>query len=645
MQMKRYILPTLTGLTVALSLNAQAVDPVLMTIDSKPVHVSEFEYLYNKNNAQQQQPQTLDQYLDMFITYKLKVADAEAAGIENTPEFQNEFQTFRRDLSKPYLRDGAVEDSLVNLSYSHRLNDLYVSHIMFPMDEKGKAQADSVRAQIIAGTISFEDAAKKFSIDGYSASRGGLMGIVMPDRYPWAFEEASYDTPLHQISPVVNSGMGYHIIRPESKRPAAGEVNASHILLLTRGLDQKSAEAQKVKIDSIYDVILAGGDFAELARTYSQDPGSAARGGNLGYFSRGQMVAEFDSTAFALADGEVSRPITTAFGYHIVRRNAHRDVEPLEKVRPEILKAMENDRRGQLPELAVTDRVIQTLNGQVNEATMQQVEAAIASEGNVYNANVAAKLAALDLEAASFADHSIPLSEILEIVIPDGQNDGQRSAQIIRNAAYNRMVEKAMDYQRDALEMVNEDFRNLVNEYRDGILLYEISNRNVWGRASKDTEGLQNFFNNHIDRYTWTEPRYKATVIFATNDSILNEAMAYAETVTADEPTEFATEMRKKFGRNVKIERVVAAKGENKITDYLGFDGPRPERGANNRWPAYAAFRSKLIMQAEEPADVRGAAVTDYQNELEKEWVANLRKHHKVKVNQKVFKALKAKAK
>ncbi|MDE6041577.1 MAG: peptidylprolyl isomerase, partial [Muribaculaceae bacterium] len=371
----------------------------------------------------------------------------------------------------------------------------------------------------------------------------------------------------------------------------------------------------------------------------------AARGGNLGYFSRGQMVAEFDSTAFALADGEVSRPISTAFGYHIVRRNAHRDVEPLEKVRPEILKAMENDRRGQLPELAVTDRVIQTLNGQVNEATMQQVEAAIASEGNVYNANVAAKLAALDLEAASFADRSIPLSEILEIVIPDGQNDGQRSAQIIRNAAYNRMEEKAMDYQRDALEMVNEDFRNLVNEYRDGILLYEISNRNVWGRASKDTEGLRNFFNNHIDRYTWTEPRYKATVIFATNDSILNEAMAYAETVTADEPTEFATEMRKKFGRNVKIERVVAAKGENKITDYLGFDGPRPERGANNRWPAYAAFRSKLIMQAEEPADVRGAAVTDYQNELEKEWVANLRKHHKVKVNQKVFKALKAKAK
>lgn len=645
MQMKRYILPTLAGLAVALGMNAQAVDPVLMTVDSKPVHVSEFEYLYNKNNAQQQQPQTLDEYLDMFVVYKLKVADAEAAGIQDSPEFRDEFATFRRDLSKPYFRDQAVEDSLVNLAYSHRQKDVYVSHIMLPHDAAGKATADSLRAEIIAGTITFEDAARRFSVDRYSAERGGMMGLVMPDRFPWAFEEASYNTPVGSISEVVNSGLGFHIVRPESVNPAAGEVNASHILIMTRGKDEAGVAAAKARIDSLYAVVMAGGDFAELAKKYSEDPGSASKGGNLGYFGHGQMVSEFDSAAFALRDGEVSKPVKTAFGYHILRRNAHRGIEPLEKLRPEILQAMNNDSRASMPVRAVVDRIFAIFDAKVNPETFEAVSEAIAANGGVYDATVAGALASRGLKAATFADRAIMLTDVMAALSPEAVPDGEDASAMLRAMAKSMLEEQVLDYERDALYNTSTDYRNLVDEYRDGILLYEISNRNVWNRASKDTEGLNEFFRRNIERYRWDEPRYKAFVIFAPNDSVLNLAEAYANTLEFTDPADFSKQMRKRFGRDVKIERIVAAKGENKITDYLGFGGPKPSKDAMSRWPSYVAFRGKYISEAEEPADVRGAAVTDYQAELEQQWINRLRKEHKVKINQKVFKAVKEKNK
>lgn len=641
-QMKRYILPTLAGLA-ALGISAQAVDPVLMTVDNKPVHVSEFEYLYNKNNSQQQQPQSLDEYLDLFTVYKLKVADAEAAGIQNTPEFLQEYATFRADLSKPYFHDKATEDSLVNLSYSHRLNDVYVSHIMLPLDKAGYKLADSLLHQINAGTITFEEAARKFSIDAYSAPKGGLMGNVTPDRYPWAFEEAAYSTPLHKVSGIVNSGMGYHLIRPESITPAVGEVNASHILVLTRGKDADGQAKAKERIDSLYQVVLAGGDFAALAKEYSEDPGSAAKGGNLGYFGRGMMVAEFDSASFALADGEVSKPVKTNFGYHIIKRNAHRGIEPLEAVRPQILKAMERDYRAGLPEKVIIDRIYSTLDARMNPQAFEVLKEAVAANGNVYDASVIQVVAQQNINAATYADKAITMAEVLDAVSPESVSNGTEALNAVAEMASGMLNEQVLNYERDALYNTSPDYRNLVNEYRDGILLYEISNRNVWNKASKDTEGLRDFFNRHIDRYTWDEPRYKAFVIFASSDSVLNEAIAYADSIGVADPADFAKEMRKRFGRDVKVDRIVAAKGENKISDYLGFGAAKPAREAGSKWPAYAAFRGHLIYRAEEPSDVRGQAVTDYQTELEKKWVEKMRKSHKVKVDQKVFKALKQK--
>lgn len=616
-------------------------DPVLMTVDGRPVHISEFEYLYNKNNSQQVQKQSLDEYLQMFTDYKLKVADAEHAGLQDTPDFQNEYRNFRVELAAPYLRDNDAEEALINEAYGHRLYDVYVSHIMLANEAANEALLDSLRNEIIAGNVTFEQVARERSIDRGSSQRGGRMAYVIPDRFPWPFEKAAYDTAEGEISPVINSGMGWHIIRVESRTPAAGEVHASHILRLTRGKSDEEAAAQKTLIDSLYTVLQNGADFAAIAMQYSEDPGSARRGGDLDWFGRGAMVAEFDSTAFAMADGAISEPFGTSYGYHIIKRFEHRGVPDKSALRGKILEGMQRDGRAQEPQMAYARRMLAAHNAGLDNIGLDDVRDYIANGGG-YDSTMIAKLANLNTVIAFYDGGTITVADVMPAIPATASTDAVNARNLIAGAADNLLGARVMDMEREKLMTTNADYRNLVNEYRDGILLYEIANRNVWDRANKDTEGLNNFFRMHRANYTWEKPKFKAYVFMATSDSILSEALQYAESVPTADPKEFTQELRKRFGRDIKIERVIAAEGENPITDYLGFGADKPELDKNNKWVAYGAFQGRIIDAPEDPVDMRGAVVTDYQTALEQEWVKKLRKKYKVKLNKKVFEQLKA---
>ena len=615
---------------------------VLMTVDGRPVTVGEFEYLYNKNNTQQVTPQSLDEYLAMFENYKLKVADAEHAGIDKTPAFESEFTKFRDELAAPYLVDKATEDALVNEAYSHRKDDVSVSHIMLPNEESSVAKLDSIRSAIIAGSISFEDAAKEYSVDRGSKARGGKMGFVVPDRFPWAFEKAAYDTPVGEISPVINSGVGYHIIRVDSKTPSKGEVDASHILIMTRGLNKAGQEAAKVRIDSVYNALKNGADFARLAEKVSQDPGSAARGGALGRFGHGVMVAEFDSAAFATPAGEISKPFSTAFGYHIVKTNQHYGVPELDdQLRKAILERMAQDDRANVASNAKIDQLMVEYKAKINDKTIAAIGRMINENGGVVDSAMVARLVAMKEPVASFKGGKVSVHDAMAYV-PMELGIGEEAAVAgIREAADNALHAAVLDYARQQLETTNPEYRNLVNEYRDGILLYEISNRKVWDKANKDTEGLKAFFEANKSKYHWDKPKFKSYVFFASSDSILDEAMRYANTIDSSDPTKFAQELRKKFGRDLKVERVIAAQGENPITDYIGFNGSKPAADRQTKWASYGAWKGRVIAQPEEAADVRGAAVTDYQATLEADWIKELHEKYPVKVNTKVFEKLK----
>lgn len=639
--MKRHLI-ALALASAILPVSAQLnPDDVLMTVDGRPVTVGEFEYLYNKNKSQQTTPQSFDQYLKMFENYKLKVVDAEHMGLDKTPAFESEFTKFRDDLASPYLRDQATEDALVQEAYNHRKTDVLVSHVMLYNEPQNEAKLDSIRTDILSGKITFEAAANEFSIDRGSNTKGGRMGYVVPDRFPWAFEKVAYETKVGEISPVINSGMGYHIIRVESVTPAQGDVDASHILLMTRDLDDNAKAAAKERIDSIYSALLAGADFAELAKKLSQDPGSASRGGSLGRFSHGMMVAEFDSAAYATPEGQISKPFATAFGYHIVKTNKHFGINPLDdELRKAIINRMSGDERARQPELATLEKLKVEYGAKFDNNTFDKVKSMIAANAGVCDSAVEARLIAMNDVVASFNHGKVTVRDAMAYVpMPLGMS-ADAFVVNLREAAINALNAAVLDYAREELAKTTPEYRNLVNEYRDGILLYEISNQKVWDKAAKDKAGLDAYFEANKSKYTWDKPKFKSYVFFAKNDSVLNLALPYAETLDTTDPAKFTQEMRKRFGRDVKVERVIAAEGENAVTDYLGFNGSKEAADKQSKWNSYAAWRGRVLSQPEEASDVRGAAVTDYQAYLESQWLKELHKKYKVKINKKVLKKL-----
>ncbi|WP_295727659.1 peptidylprolyl isomerase [uncultured Muribaculum sp.] len=548
-------------------------DPVLMTIDGNNVHLSEFEYLYGKNNMQQQSPVSVDDYLDMFITYKLKVADAIAAGIDTTAAFNKEYEGYRLDLVRPYLTDKDEEERLVTEAYSHYPEEVEASHIMVALGktpeerEKNKAFLDSLRTAAVGGE-DFSMLARKYSIDRSASRNGGSMGYVVPGRFPYAFEKAAYDTPEGQISPVIETPFGFHIVKSGARRAATGEVLSQHILKLTQGKSPEEQAKAKAQIDSIYTLLKNGADFSELARKESEDPGSARNGGMLPWFGTGRMVPEFEKTAFALADSTFSEPFATSYGYHIVKTLGHRGVPSLDEVRPQIMAMMQRDGRAQIPYRKKMDEL---------HARFQPAGADSLSENELIDREVA-RLAAEDA-----------------------------------------------------------DFANLLREYHDGMLLFEISNRKIWEGAAKDTEGIEKYFEAHRGDYALTEPKYKGFMIYTPNDSMMTVVADFVKANAIDRDS-IGVVLKRQFDKDVRVERVLAAKGDNKVVDAVAFGAERPE--LPGKWKCWMAWEGRLIEAPEEAADVRGAVTTDYQAQLERQWIEQLKATHKVKVNKKVLKKL-----
>lgn len=642
MKKKTFILSALSAAMVMTATASKISDPVVMTINGKDVRQSEFEYLYNKNNLQQLAPQTIDEYIDMFVVYKLKVAEAETAGLHQTESFKKEFDGYCAELSRPYLRDSLVEKRLIKEAYDRMATSRLVSHIMLPVgstydeNQANRVRLDSIRNAIVNGGADFGEMAVRYSSDRSARMNLGSMGYIYANRFPYPFEKASWDTPVGEISPVIDDApFGFHIIKVEAEQPNPGKVEARHILKLTQGLPEDGAAMKKAEIDSIYKVLVNGGDFDAIARAESEDPGSAANGGRLGWFGPGEMVKEFEDASFSLKEGEISAPFRTAYGYHIVQTLGRRGIGTLEEETPAISAAISRDIRSAMPETERLSQLKYELGAKVDSAILADVKSKLSAGGN--SAELFASISGLTSSIASVGNKSISIADVVNY-IPENVRSGAHDAFTIFNSGLNQYLnEKTIEAARENLAENNADYRNLVNEYRDGILLFEISNRNVWDRSTSDTEGLQNYFMANRDKYTWDKPYYKGYVVFATNDSIAGEAQKYLASNQVENDSLVST-LRANFGRNIKVEKVITGKGDNAIVDNVAFNGERPE--APGKWAAWFGYNGRVITQPEDATDVRGTVASDYQQQLESEWVKELRKKYKVKINKKALKKL-----
>ena len=570
-------------------------DKVLMTINGEDIMASEFLYIYEKNNQETSlEKKTMDEYVDLFVNFKLKVTEAMAQGVDTTEAFKKELAGYRAQATPKYLQDNDAIDSLVVLSYNRMAKIRKASHIAVqcPMDADSatvaaaEAKINELRERVTVGlpkevkkgrkkvTVcepeGFAEVAVLYSEEPSAKQTKGALGWIQPFRYVYSFEDAVYTTPVGEVTPVFRSPYGFHIAKVEGERDFE-EVRASHIMKMTpMGDIQRMADAQ-VAMDSIYQLAIQDTtDFAALAQANSEDRGSAMRGGDLGWFGHGAMVQPFEDITFDLEIGAISKPFQTRFGIHISKLHEKRGIQPLDSMRAQILRQVQRDQRMQIAE----------------QSFINKTRAAY---------NLPAEMSDADVKA--YADAH--------------------------------------------LEEKYADLRNLVKEYHDGILLFDVSLREVWDKANQDTEGLAAYFKANKKNYTWEAPRYKGSIIYAKNEVA---AKAAKQIVKSAHPDSVLSYLNQRVNVDsvmyVRVERGIWEAGKNSAVDKYGFKSKAAEYTPSEEFPIVVPV-GKVIKSPQEYTDERAKVTTDYQDYLEKAWIKTLREKYPVVINEEVWAEIK----
>ncbi len=629
------------------SANAFASDPVLMKINGKPVYKSEFEYIYNKNNSNNSlDKKTLDEYVDLFVNFKLKVEEAKAQGLDTTQSFISELAGYRSQLTRPYLTDSKVDEQILREAYDRMKEDVEVSHILVRIPQ-GATPADTLTAwKKINSTLKrldkedFAKVAKEISEDQSAEENGGYIGWVTAFRTVYPFETVAFNTPVGKISAPVRTAFGYHIIKVHNRRKSQGEILVSHIMRFTAEGDEAKNKAAKQKTDSLYQRVLAGDDFGKLASEFSEDRGSATRNGELPWFGSGRMIPEFENAAFALKNtGDVSTPIQSAFGWHIIKLLDRKGVASFETVKADIERNVKRDERANMGQKAFVDRLRKEYGYAVNTAYVNEFSKLLENK-TLADSVFQLEAAKLNKPLFTFAGKEFTQADFAAYLKKNAFSEKAIASEIIEQKLDAFTEKEILAYEDSQLENKYEDFRFLINEYHDGILLFEVSNNEVWEKASKDTEGLARYFGQHKADYRWEKPHFKGRVISCKDKATLKAAKAIVKRSHNDSIDKYLRTRLNDSIQYVKVEKGLFAQGENKAVDKYGFKVKKAKFEPTKEYPYVFVVGKNLKNNPEDYSDVRGLVTADYQEYLEKEWIAALRSKFPVEIDQNVLKTV-----
>jgi len=646
--MKPLVITLFAFLSLTASLVAQVNDPVLMTINNKPVLKSEFEYIYNKNNTNNSlDKKTLDEYVDLFVNFKLKVEEAKSQGIDTTKSFITELAGYRSQLTKPYLTDSKVDESVLLEAYNRLKEDVDVSHILI-MIPKGATPADTLKAWNSIQSVmkrlkkneDFSKVAKEVSEDPSAAENSGHLGYISAFRTVYPFETMAYNTPVGSISKVVRSAFGYHIIKVHARRNSLGEILVAHIMKFTSKDDEATNKAAKIAIDSLYQRALAGDDFGALAAKYSQDKGSSVKNGELPWFGTGRMVPEFETAAFALKNvGDISVPVQSAYGWHIIKLLEKKGVDSFENMKADLERKVKRDERANLGQQSFLAKLRAEYNYQLVMPSVQEFYK-LAENKTLSDSTFTAEASKLNKPLFSFAGNKYTQADFAGYLMKNSNTDKTIASEMIEEKLNAFVDSELLAYEDTQIEKKYDDFRFLMNEYHDGILLFEVSNNEVWEKASKDTDGLSKYFKAHKADYTWKEPHYKGRVIWCKDKATFKAAKLIVKKSPADSIDKYLRSRLNDSIQYVKIENGLFVKGENKVIDNQVFK--TAEKLVPSKDYPYVFVAGKMLKNTpEDYTDVRGLVTADYQEYLEKEWITTLRAKYPVVVDQNILKTVK----
>ena len=645
--MKSPVIKLLTFLALSASTFAQSPDPVIMTINNKPVLKSEFEYIYNKNNSNNSlDKKTLEEYVDLFVNFKLKVEEAKSQGIDTTKSFINELAGYRTQLTKPYLTDSKVDDALLQEAYERSKEDVDVSHILIRIPQNA-TPADTLKAfneiSAIWKRVQKEDfgkVAKEVSQDQSAEQNQGHIGWISAFRTVYPFETVAYNTPVGSISKPVRTSFGYHIMKIHARRNTLGEILVAHIMVFTsKGEDEKNKKA-KAKIDSIYQRIKAGDDFGTLAKNLSDDKGSSVKNGELPWFGTGRMVPEFETAAFALKNtGDISEPVQSAYGWHIIKLLDRKGLASFEEMKADLDRKVKHDERANRGQHAFLTKSREKNNYVENTAGIQEFYKLLA--GHTLNDSIfKAEASKLNKPLFTFAGKNYTQADFAKYLKKNPNTEKTIPSEIIDEKLNAFADGELLAYEDSQLENNYDEFRYLMQEYHDGILLFEVSNREVWEKASKDIPGLTKYFSEHKADYTWEKPHFKGHVILCKDNATLLAAKSIVKKSDTDSIDKYLRTRLNDSIQYVKVEKGLYVQGDNKVVDDQIFK-TKDKYVPTKEYPFFFVTGKLLKNKPEDYSDVRGLVTADYQEFLEREWIKALRAKYPVNVDQNVLKTVK----
>lgn len=605
----------------------------IFTINKKGVTTEEFAYLFKKNHPSKGDftEQKMEEYLTLFINFKLKVEEALNRRMDTTSAFKKEFNTYKEELRKPYLPETRVIDSLVRLTYDRLKSEVRASHILVTVSKdarpedtlKAWARIQTLRQRALNGE-DFNQLALENSEDQSARVNKGDLGYFTAMQMVYPFEVEAYQTPVGQISNIVRTQFGYHIIRVADKRPARGEIEVSHIMLRTTpGASDATA---KNTIFEVYEKLQKGVAWNELVKEYSEDQSSREAGGRLRPFGVGVMssIPEFEKAAFELErPGQVSDPFKTAYGWHIVRLEQKIPLPSLETLMPSLKGRVSRDERLQVSKQALTKRYKSEYKFAETPARHELTQWADStlSEGRwkkkIPNATgtILFRLNGKDFTLAQFQEYA---------AIRQRAN-AFKPAEYIEQL-YQGFVEESLNQEiEQGILRQYPEYGWLVREYFEGMLLFEIMEKEVWNKASEDTVGQLRFYTANASRYDAGE-RMRGHIYAASHPAKAKDLLKLLEAKDSVALSRFVSEnkIRDDEGTFEKAERAALASvafkpgvyesQQNGVYYVIAIEEVIP--------PGKASFR-----------EARAEVITDYQNDLEQRWVAALKKKYKLKVN------------
>jgi len=631
--------------------------PTVLTVEGETVSKADFELVYNKNNninsnIEQKSPQ---EYMELFINYKLKVQEAESMGLDTVAQYKKELEGYVNQLSAPYLVDNEFAESLVKEAYDRLQEDVKASHILIKLSEDASPQ-DTLKAfnkinEVLdkaRGGADFGGLAMQYSEDPSAKQNKGELGYFSALRMVYPFESAAYNTAVSEISKPVRTSYGYHIIKVEDRRSAIGQIRAAHIMVAVKPeADEVTQQKAKEKIDELYNQVTEGGNFEQLARLYSDDRGSKSRGGELPWFGSGRMVPEFEQAAFALAaDGDISQPIKTQYGWHIIKRLEKKNTASYEEEYDALKKKVERDRRGQGSKQALAKKLmteysvkeygknLEVFNTMVDSSyfngqfkfTIDQMNSLNKPLFIVNDKNYKGeKTKVLQFEFASYLELKSRRQKPVSIPI------------YIQDQYKAFRTQYMLDYEESILAVKYPEYRALVQEYRDGILLFELMDQKVWKKAVTDTAGLEAFYEAHKTEFMWGD-RVDASVYTCNSQENMDKVKAMLEEGASDSAIIATTNVESQLG--VDVRSGLFAKNDMAVLSEVNWQ--KGTHVATTSGFAVVVINEVLAPQPKTLNEARGLVTSAYQNELETSWLSELRSKYTFSVDQEVLESVKS---